>query len=66
MPGLRGAGGDRRRMADPPQLVAGCCGGRGNVPGPRDRDPSVNLLRENPWLQLQGGGTSNSMSAMPR
>ena len=26
--------------------------------GPCDRDPSGYLLRENPWLQLQGGGAS--------
>ncbi len=26
--------------------------------GPCDRDPSGYLLRENPWLRLQGGGAS--------
>src|SRR6188472_2917973 len=33
---------------------AGSCGGHDFVRGPRDRDPSGNLLRENTWLQLQG------------
>ena len=33
--------------------------------GPRDRTYWGYLMRENPWLQLQGGGTSYSMSAMP-
>ena len=32
--------------------------------GWRDRTYRGYLLRENPWLQLQGGGASYSMSAM--
>ena len=33
--------------------------------GPRDRTYRGYLMRENPWLQLQGGGASYPMAAVP-
>ena len=53
-------------LADPPHQVVRSCGERPKAPGPRDRNPSGYLLRDNPWLQLQGSGASYSMSAMSR
>jgi hypothetical protein len=47
-------------------------GHQGTVEGVKGRGDRATALieniwvRENPWLQLQGGGTSYSMSAMPR
>jgi len=48
---------ERRRPSDdddpPRNRSSGSSGGRGTVPGPRDRTPLGYLVRENPWSQLQ-------------
>ena len=38
----------------PPPSLAGSLCSLGKVPGPRDHTYSGYLVRENPWLQLQG------------
>ena len=48
------SGRDRRGMAVSPHRWSGSCGGRDFAGGTRDRNYRGHLLRENPWLQLQG------------
>jgi hypothetical protein len=51
---MRDAGGDRPTMAALRNRSPRYCGACRRVRGPRDRTCRGYLVRENPWLQLQG------------